>query len=294
MRKVIMLLGLFFLLSGCEKKPIAVVDGIPITEKMLNAALNERVLEHKAQGVEVNAMALKQAVLDELIAETLMIKAAGKENISVSDEEVGKELDLRMQGIDEKAFKKDLKAKGLSLSDLKKRIKNKIVVSKFISQLVPPQSVTEEDIKAYYQASTTPFLKPELVLVRFIQTKTKEESKTVLKEMKEKGMDFDTMADKLAAEENAVVSGYVWVEPRIFGQPIEHSIGQLKKGTYGGPLNGKEAFYIFMVKDRQAQRPETLDEAREKIRAIIYENKRQAGTAHWVADRKGKASIVIK
>lgn len=293
-RKVITLLGLFFLLLGCEKKPIAVVDGIPITEKMFNTALNERVLEHKAQGVEVNPMALKQAVLDELIAETLIIKAGEKQKISASDEEVQRELDLRMQGLDEKAFKKDIKDKGLSIKDLKKRIKNKIMVVKFIDQIVPPDSVTEEEIKAYYKASTTPFLISELVLVRFIQTKTKEESIAIIKEMKEKGIGFDTMADGLQRDNKAAVSAYVWVQTEMFGQSITAPLRNLKKGSYGGPYSGKEAYYIFMVKDRQSQRPETFDEAREKIRGIIYDNKKQAGIAHWIADRKSKANIVIK
>ncbi|MDP2168640.1 MAG: peptidyl-prolyl cis-trans isomerase [Thermodesulfovibrionales bacterium] len=287
-----MALGMLFL-GGCRKKPAAVVDGDAITKAMVDRALKERLAEHKIQGLTVAGEAMRQAVLEQIIAQRLMLQAAKELKITATDEETAMEIDFQKKSAGEEAFNKDLKEKGLLINDLRQQVKEKITIAKFMENLVPDGSVTEEEIREYYKASPMPFLMPESLLLRFIQTGTEAQAKAVLAEMKDTGISFDKMADTLGKGKRAIVSDYGWTGYEAFGPEIKSALKKLKAGSHGGPYKGAGGIYLLRIKERQTQRPETLEEAKDKIKAILLDNKRQAAVAHWVADRRGKAKVAI-
>jgi len=287
---VILVFG--FVAFGCGKKPAAVVNGEPITEEAVNSALNERLSEHGSQGVSIDKEALRKAVIEQLIADRLIIQGASELKLSVTDEEVNAHIGAMKKAVGEEAFKKDLKAKGKTIEALKKQLKEQLLISKFIDNLVPEGSVKEEEIKGYYRTTTTPFLKPESIEIRFIQTSTKEEAEQIMKSLRA-GKNFDSLAESLDKEKKAIVSNYGWTQAEFYGPEIASALKSLKKGEYGGPYKGKDAFYIIRLRNRQPQRPETLDEARDKIVNILMTNKRNGAIAHWVAEKRAKSKIVV-
>lgn len=278
---------------GCAKKPAATVNGERITEEMVNKALNEKLAEHGNQGVNVNRDALRKAVIEQLITERLLLQGAKELNISATEDEVNAEIEAMKRAAGEEAFKKGLSERGLTLEELRRKVSESITIAKFIDNLVPKGSVKEEEIKHYYTTSTMPFLKPELVEVRFIQTASEAEAESIIKELRSSKKGFDAFADELEKSKKAIVSAYGWTRVDFYGPEIAAGLKGLQKGAYGGPFKGKDAYYIFRIKDRQPQRPETLDEAREKISNILLERKRQGAVAHWVADRRVKSKVVI-
>jgi parvulin-like peptidyl-prolyl isomerase len=287
---VILIFGL--IASGCGKKPAAVVNGEPITEEAVNSALNERLKEHGSQGLSIDKETLRKAVIEQLIADRLIIQGASELKISVTDAEVNAHIEAMKKEVGEEAFKKDLQARGKTIEALKKQLKEQLLISKFIENLVPEGSVKEDEIKEYYRTTTTPFLKPESIEVRFIQTTTKEEAEQIMKSLRA-GKNFDSLADSLDKEKKAIVSNYGWTQPEFYGPEIASALKSLKKGEYGGPYTGKDAFYIIRLRDRQPQRPETLDEALDKIENIIMNKKRNGAIAHWVSERRAKSKIVV-
>jgi len=287
---IILVFGL--IAFGCGKKPAAVVNGEPITEEAVNSALNERLKEHGSQGVSIDKEALRKAVIEQLIADRLMLQGASELKLSVTDEEVNAHIEAMKKSVGEEAFKKDLQARGKTIEALKRQLKEQLLISKFIDNLVPEGSVKEEEIKEYYRTTATPFLKPESVEIRFIQTTTKEEAEQIMKSLRA-GKNFDSFADSLDKEKKAIVSNYGWTQPEFYGPEIASALKSLKKGEYGGPYKGKDAFYIIRLRDRQPQRPETLDEARDKIVNILMTNKRNGAIAHWVSEKRAKSKIVV-
>ena len=283
----------FFFVFGCTKKPAATVNGEPITEEMVSLALGERVSEHGSQGVNVDKEPLRRAVIEQLIAEKLLLQGARELKIAAADAEIDAEINAMKKAVGEDAFKKGLKAKGLTIDGFRKTLRNRITILKFIDNLVPVGSVKEEEIRSYYATSTVPFLKPESVEVRFIQTATEDEARAIMKELRSGKISFDSLADSLDKEKKAITSDYGWTKTDFFGPEIAAGLKNLKKGAYGGPYKGKDAYFILCVRDRQPQRPETLDEAKEKISNTLLERKRQGAVAHWVADRRAKGKVVL-
>ncbi len=291
MKYLLLALSALIALTGCEKKPVAIVNGSEISRRLYDYALNERMGEHKARSAGFDMQAMKHAVIEQLVADKVLLGGAKEAGIAATDDEVQSEMARMRQNLTEEAFKKGLKAKGVTLDFMKERIRERIVLERFIIRLVPEDSVGEAEIKDYYRHSMKPFLKPDTVLVRFIQTNTEEEARRILADIAKTG--FDRKADSLDKEKRLFVSDYGWVEPGLFGPEIASALRDTKKGSYGGPYKGKEAWFIFRIKDRQTGRPESLAEARDKIKALLLSNKRQAMVSGWVADRKSRASIIM-
>ncbi len=284
---VLVLLGLAL---GCAK-PVAEVNGQKITKKEYEEALAWRISEHKARGAEFDPKALQQAVLEELVAEKLLLQEAEERGITVSSQEVQEELKRIRDLMGEEAFQRDLRQRGVSIEGFKKRIRKTLVINKLLRQFVPEDSITEEELRKFYKDSPTPFVKPERVEVRFIQTNTQEQAEAILKEMRQRGLSFDQMAEKLKEEKRAVVSDYGWTQPEFFSPEIQEALRTLKKGRYGGPYKAKVGYYLLKVRDRTPKGIKSFEEAREEIKATLLAQRRQTLLSHLVQEKRKKALV---
>jgi parvulin-like peptidyl-prolyl isomerase len=291
-RAIAVIILMSVLAFGCEKKPAAVVNGEEIPEERLQFYLEERMKDHMKQGASVGRAELRAAVLKQVISETLLLQGARKAGISVSEEELDQEIARIEKSMGNEKFLQDLQERGLTQKAFRDLIRERRLKDKFTKSLVPEDAVTEEVVREFYQQSPTPFLKPETVHVRFIQTNTREEAEEALRKVEESG-DFDAVADALSEQKSAVVSGYGWTSPNMFGPRISEGLKGLQPGEYGGPYEGRKAHYLFRMKERERERPKTFEEAREEIRAMLMGEKVTAAVAHWVASRRRESTVVI-
>lgn len=293
MRKLVFPLLCLLVFSGCQRKPVAVVNGEEISGNAFDHIVKERLKQHQTRGAKADMGALKRAVLDQVIVEKLMVQASKEKNVAVTDAEVAAEIEAVKRSMGEDVFKRSLREDSLSMDEYKKIVRDRMTASRFMDALVPADSISEKEIAKYYKESPTPFLKPESVNVRFIQTDTVAGADAVLAELKNKKTNFDALAERLSEEKKAVISEYGWTSPGYFSPDIAAALTEIKEGRYGGPYQGRDGYYIFRVKKRQRQRPKSLAEARDEIRALLLEERLQATVAHWAATRRSAATIVI-
>lgn len=290
---LITVLVLAVFLAGCGKKPPAEVNGVPITEKVLQWHLKQKMGEHQAAGAAAGAAALRQAVLQQLVSEKLMLEGAREKNMTASAEEVSREVAYLKQRYGEAEFKKSLSEVSMSEAEFGEMLREKIIVQKFVTSLASPDSITDEAVREYYQGSSTPFLNPETVNLRFIQLNDMEQAEKIMKELGAGKESFDKLADRLGGEKAAVVSNYGWTNPGMFKAEIAEGLKSIDVGGYGGPYAGTQGYYIFRIKERQVDRIKTLEEATAEIRAVMLDRKRQAAIAHWLAQKGKSAKVVI-
>jgi parvulin-like peptidyl-prolyl isomerase len=168
-----------------------------------------------------------------------------------------------------------------------------MIIVKYIDSLIPKESITEQEMMEFYKKSPKMFINHKKVLVRIMQTATKEEADEILKEMKEKKMSFDEMADRFAKEKGGAVTDYGWTETSFFSPEIANALLSLQKGSYGGPYKGRDGYFILRVKDRKDETPMTYNEAKDKIKSVLSNQRRQAAVAHLIAEAKKNASIKV-
>jgi peptidyl-prolyl cis-trans isomerase SurA len=277
---------------GCQKKPVAVVDGEAITDEMLKRQINASMMEHGSRGVKVDPQALKHVAIEQLVAERLLLQGAKENDIEVSDEELNAKVEETRARRGEEAFKKDLADGNMTLERFKNGLKEKLLVNKFLASLAPEEAITEDAIVKYYKESPTPFLRPEEVNIRVLQVHHKEQAEAIVKEI-EKEKDFDKVADKLNENKGAVVIGYGWTTPGVFDPVIAEALRSTEVGKHSGPHKGTGGYYIFRIKEKKTKGVKTLDEARGEIKKVLLQQSRQMASIHWVTERKKIAAIKI-
>lgn len=296
MKKLFLFVSVLMMVSAllaCEKKPAAVVNGEPITAEALQKKLQENVSKHGAEGAKVDPAALRKAVLDQMISETLIMQGALEAGTTVSDKEVQMNLQSIKQRQGEEAFKKDLSQLGLSEEAFTKLLRERMIKEKFINSLLDQDPVTEEQMKEYYKNSPKPFIKPAESNLRFIQFTDKAKAEEAMKRIKEKKESFDAMADRLKKSDEAIVSEYSWISPDVFSGSIHDALKKMKVGSVDGPFEGGGGNYIFRLKARRPEGVKSFEEAKEDIRRILRQEKTAAVVLHWVASKRKSSQIVI-
>lgn len=279
-------------LIGCEKKPVAEVNGEGISRKMLELKIEERVREHEERGaVSVDRTALRPAVLEQMISETLLLQGARAANIAVPDEDVQKEIHGMSQRMGRERFEQRLSDRSLTVEEFAVIVRENLMKERFAESLFTADDITGEEMLRFYRESPRPFIKPESVNVRFIHTTFKLDAEALMKKIKKRS-DFDRVSDA-AEEQGHTVSNYGWASPDMFSPEISDALRKLKPGGYGGPYKGREGYYIFMLKERQKERPKTFEEARDEIRSLLLQKKRAAAVLHWVSAKRKQAAVVI-
>lgn len=291
MKKVSIMLSLFLIfLYGCSRDAIT-VDGEGISKEVYNAVLKERTEAHKSMGVQFDEKALRRTVADELIAEVLLLKEARSRKIEVKEDDVKKLIEAMRGNKKEEEFRKDIKKIGLSYETFKTRVRNRLIIAKLMEELVKDDSVTEKDMMEFYKKSQVPFLKPETVFVKIIQMNNEADAKAAIEAIK-KGEDFDRLADKLLKENKASVTDYGWLNPDTISKEIGTAMKTAKVNQTYGPFKGKDdSYYIFRIKNREASRVLSFNEAKPQIKAMILQQRRQELMAHLVDINRKKAKI---
>lgn len=285
---------MLMLAAGCSKGYVAEVNGEKITKKEYESALKMRMGAHAQRGVSVEEKAIRAAVMDELIASRLIAQTAKERKITVGE----KDLDAEIKNAEamfggKKEFRAYLKKSGIAYEAFRKDLKKTLLANRLLEELAPSGTVTDEEVRDFYENSPTPFLKAERVNVRFVQTATLEEAQKIYDGMKKDTAGFDAAAEKLTGDGKRIVSEYGWTEPGFFSDEIGKALKNLKKGSVGGPYKGKDGFFIISLKDREPAGVKSLEEAKEEIRGIIASQKKEMLLGHIIGEKKNTSKIKV-
>jgi len=290
---IVFITACLFYTIGCSR-PVATVNGKKIDRATFDLHLKEKIEGHKEQNVTPDMKKLKDAVVQELIAERLIIDEAEAKGIKVPEDELNREIEAVKKNMGEDAFNKTLKEKGITPEKFRSRTREKMIMQRFVESLATEASVSEETMREYYKNSPTPFIKQARVLMKMIEISSEESARAVVNEMKSKKTDFDEMAKKLADEKKAIVSEYGWVNPAFFSPAIAQAVKNLTVGQYGGPYKGQKNYFLIKIKDREKEGIAKFEEVKDNIKSTLLEQKRQAAISHLLAEKRKTAKIEIK
>lgn len=210
MRKSWQILGIAVLLmaslfvAACGPKTIATVNGKKITQTDYDKRFEQLKLSAQQSGATFNGEAgnymlagLEREALDRLEQEIMIMDAAKKEKIDVSDAEVNKFVKERKAQTfkTEKDYQDFLKKNGLTDKDLIWTIKYQLTGQKLFDSLTKNVTVSDSDLKPYFEQNQQQF-KPR-VKVSHILIKAEEgfAEKTVIDKAQLKAEDIIKQLD---------------------------------------------------------------------------------------------------
>ncbi len=285
-----------FLFLGCSREPVvARVNGEAITQKDLNLLLKHAgIKEDKAQQAGDGHKAMLQELLNQLINEKLMLQAARKEKITADKKEVMQVYNDRVKAfLKEGDYLQRLKQRGLTKDMVLKSIEKDLLVAKFKDGLASAVSVSEEELKGYYDNNRQGFAVAEQLRLSIIKTPDIEEAKKIKKDI-DKGASFEEMANKYPAGHTGPGEGETgWITLDTFPADMAKPITKIKAGTAGGPIKGREGYYIIKVLEKKEKKVQSFDEARENIKNILAQQKARDKFHAWLQDARKNAKIEV-
>ena len=247
-------------------------------------------------------------VLDQLIGYKLLAQESKARKMTVADAEIDAAIgQLRKQFPGEEAFTKALADQHVTLDQLKQNMRSQLLVSKIIEAEVGPSiSVTDTDIKTFYDQNKEKFNQPETmrashILIRFPQNAdaaAKGQARTragaLLTKLKG-GADFVALAKEFSQDAGSAANGgdlgfFARAQmPPAFGD----AAFALKPGQLSGIVETQVGYHIIKAAERRPPQVVPLADASPEIRQFLTQQQQQQKTEAFVTTLKVKAKIEI-
>jgi foldase protein PrsA len=159
--------------------------------------------------------------------------------------------------------------------------------------LEPKTTVTDDQIKQYFEQNKASFNTPEEVRASHILVKTKAEAEAILTQLKG-GADFATLAKEKSIDPGSKdKGGDLDFFPRgVMEKPFEDAAFALKtKGELSPIIQTSNGYHIIKLTDRKEAHTATLDEEKAKIKDQLVTQQISELSQQWLADLKSKAKI---
>ena len=262
------------------KTVMATVNGKKITANDITVRLWE------AQGNQI---------LNELIAERVLLDEAAKQKITVSDENINAFYERSLGGRSKQDAAKDLARIGLTEKDIKLRLKNQAIMNELIIKL-GGISVSEDEISDAYSNGKDKLVKTETYNISQIIVPTKEEAGQIIDELLQNSKaDFSEMsaarsADPGLRERRGLVGD---VARGQLPQNIENELFSLRPGQLSRVMATGSGYSVFKINSISPARQLSLEEVKESLRTAILANKLNAKRGEVINSLVSQANIKI-
>lgn len=286
----------------------AVVNTTVITQAELDSQMRIVVDRLRSSGRLPDVAQLDQIrsqVLENLIARELLYQESLKKGIKISQEEINEQLiNLKSQFPNEAEFNKALARMDLTEASIKEKLQRDLALKKLIEDEVAPKvSVSDSEIRAFYDNNPETFKQPERVKASHIlikvdpkadsSQKAEAQKKIDLVQAKiQKGEDFGALAKEYSEGPSAPKGGDLGYFSR--GQmvkPFEDAAFAMKPGEVSGMVETRFGYHLIKVTDKTPEGTIPYDDVKEKLGEFLKQRQIQDEIQVYVKTLEEKAKI---
>ncbi|PFA63016.1 foldase [Bacillus sp. AFS015802] len=223
--------------------------------------------------------------LDTLIAEKIVKLESEKKDLTVKDSEIDEELkNIKGQYDSDEAFKEALASSGTSLESVKENIRTFLLTEKLLKDRV---TITDDQIKEYFEANKDTFAQAEQVEASHILVKD-EKTANEVKAKLDDGGDFAELAKKYSTDTSNAESGG---ELGYFGkgemvQAFDDKTFSMKKGEISEPVKTEFGYHIIKVTGKKEAKEAVLADHKDEIKDILFDQALQTEYGTWLQEKK--------
>jgi peptidyl-prolyl cis-trans isomerase SurA len=291
---------------------IAVVNNDAITLGELQEAVAFYRQENRRSGgggVTASDDQLSRDFLARIIDSRLQLQEAERDKIVVEDAEVNEELADRMKQLgasSQEELETALKAQGLTMDGVKKRVRDSLRVAKVVRRKVALRvSVTDAEIDAYFAENRDKlqaglgYHARHILLTPAGDTDAAWEQTRIAAELLRtqirEGADFADLARQHSRDASARDGGDLGTLKRgELAQEIEAQILALTPGEVSAPYRSSIGYHIFRLESKEVLEGEALQRVRQQVRDILYRQKYEARLQAWLKEIKERAIIEVR
>jgi foldase protein PrsA len=230
------------------------------------------------------------AALDTLIAEKIVELESDKKDLTVKDSEIEEELESIKESYGgEEAFNEALASSGASLDSVKKNVESFLLTEKLLKDRV---SISDDQITEYFEANKDSFAQEEQVQASHILVEDEETAKEVKSKLDDGG-DFAELAKEYSTDtSNAEAGGELGFFAK--GEMVtefDDKAFAMKKGEISEPVKTEFGYHIIKVTDKKDAKEAVLDDHKEEIKDILFDQALQTEYGTWLEEQKEEYQI---
>lgn len=294
---------ILFLLSACQawedRQTVAQVNGEAIKKKpyrLIYQARYQGLVQAHARMPAGIEQKLAQEIIEEMVNDALFYQEAKKRNLVPSKEEVNKSMGHIKEGTaPDPAFVKALQEKGITMEEVREEMQRRMSISALRRELTKHIATTEKEAQEFYRQNKSLFVIPAQYQIQLLYARDPAEAENYLQQLRSGKGRFEDLARNNPPQLAQMLGvGPTWVFAEGFPPEMSKVLTQTQVGKVSTPVKGMEGFYIIKVYAKKDRRPESFQEAKDKIIRNLNQEKAQTALAHWLAEQKKKSKIEIK
>ncbi len=295
-----------------EKKssegPVAVVNGSEITQEDFNRQMShvqQRLASMGRPPIDSQISDMKKEILENLINRELLFQESQKNGIKVDEVAINEEvMTLKKRFPSEAEFKNALTQANLSEAIIRTQLKQGMAIQQFIdTHIVQKATVSDQEMKAFYESSPGLFKQPEEVRASHIllkadpqadKSKGAEARKKLLtiKERLEKGEDFAALAQEFSQGPSSAKGGDLGYFRRgQMVQPFEEAAFALRPGEVSDIVETGFGYHLIKVIEKKPETTIPFEDVKDRLQQYLKQQKVQEQVKLCIDELKGKAKV---
>ncbi len=259
---------------------VAMVGDLPVT--LAEVEHRASLVTHAPQGgngAPSLAVEIRRAVVAELVNQRLLLLAARKAGIRVTDAEVAAERKRLLDSFTPEDRRRVLDEAGISSGDLDLAIRENLTIAGLMGREPSGAPVDEGAVRAYYQAHQDEFFRGEAVRASQIVTATQGEAREARLRLL-RGEDFAAVARAVSQGPAAEAGGDLgWFERGQLPKDLEDWVFSLKPGAISPVIDTTYGYHVIRVAEHLPAGAAPLDQ----VRGRIVEQLREEGEEKEIA-----------
>ena len=280
--------GLFAQQSFVDK-PVAIVR-LTRTDVISQRKLAQSVEFYEAQSGRTLTVDEKQEVLQTLINQMLVLQAAQRDNVSVTDQQVlqmgmGQMMQQMGRQITEAQYRQIIEEQsGVDYDTYTQSIRDQILLEKYVSEkkkdFIRTSSIpTDDEIETFYSQNEDKFINPEMVRLSHIffntrgmdasaKAEVKSKAESVYQQIVKGDATFPEMVREHSDDKETVVRDgdlgtYIDRSEQnvaVFGRDFLNTVFRMNTGQVSEVLESTQGYHIVKLDDRQGKRFLEIDD----------------------------------
>lgn len=254
---------------------------------------------------------LRAQILDEMIAEELIIEAAAEARL---EDITAKEVDQIIREtkeenkLDDATFQQALAAQGVTLSQYRTNVKRQLTRLRAMKMLVAPKvNVSDEEVRAQYDQMMRRSGAVSQVRLAHIQLALPErptdaelaaaraKAADIITRVKA-GEEFGKLAAEFSDDAKSKTSGgeLGWIERGTLEPAWEQVVFAMEPKEVRGPVPGPAGLEVFYVSETKRTEMKSLEQMQNQIKGELQQRGMQKQTTQWIDELRKKAYVEVK
>jgi parvulin-like peptidyl-prolyl isomerase len=276
-----------------EMRVVAVVNGQKLTYGEFSRRFTPFLASLRLPASDRRSLdEVKARFLAKMADTELLRQEAAARGIAVPPEEVDRELE---------ALRSDLAAGGEGggaradeerISQWRGELTDKLLLSRLMQAVTGTVSVSDDEVRRYYEGNPIEFNRPPMARARQIVTAREEEARQLRRRTLE-GEDFAVLARSSIAPEAEKDGDLGLFAQGEMPEEIDAVVFSLAPGQVGRVVKSPYGWHVIRVEERLPARTLSLADAAPAIRDKLAVSRREEAFARWFPSLRGKARIVL-